>query len=167
MVEENNLQVQISTLRRLLGPQSIATIPGRGYRFAIPLAIESGGGTLANAPTGGSTTRISSSLPERLPTLFGRADDLAALHELLPLHSLITIVGPGGIGKTRLAAGLADTCRHDATRALAWVDLAPLSETILIPATVAGTLGLPLPENRDPLETLIAALETILVDRSG
>ena len=33
VVEENNLQVQISTLRRLLGPQAIATIPGRGYRF--------------------------------------------------------------------------------------------------------------------------------------
>src|SRR3954447_21693097 len=33
VVEENNLQVQISALRRLLGPQAIATIPGRGYRF--------------------------------------------------------------------------------------------------------------------------------------
>ena len=33
IVEENNLQVQISTLRKLLGPQAIATIPGRGYRF--------------------------------------------------------------------------------------------------------------------------------------
>ena len=38
IVEENNLQVQISALRRLLGPQSIATIPGRGYRFSLPVA---------------------------------------------------------------------------------------------------------------------------------
>ena len=36
VVEENNLQVQISTLRKLLGPQAIATIPGRGYRFTLP-----------------------------------------------------------------------------------------------------------------------------------
>ena len=33
VVEENNLQVQVSTLRKLLGPQTIVTIPGRGYRF--------------------------------------------------------------------------------------------------------------------------------------
>src|SRR4051794_39028518 len=35
VVEENNLQAQVSALRRVLGPQAIATIPGRGYRFAI------------------------------------------------------------------------------------------------------------------------------------
>jgi len=35
VVEENNLQVQVSALRKLLGTQSIATIPGRGYRFAL------------------------------------------------------------------------------------------------------------------------------------
>ena len=35
VVEENNLQVQITTLRKLLGPQAIATIPGRGYRLAM------------------------------------------------------------------------------------------------------------------------------------
>jgi TolB-like protein/class 3 adenylate cyclase len=38
VVEENNLQVQISALRRVLGPQAIATVPGRGYRFTAPLA---------------------------------------------------------------------------------------------------------------------------------
>lgn len=37
VVEENNLQVQISTLRKLLGPNAIATVPGRGYRFAAEL----------------------------------------------------------------------------------------------------------------------------------
>lgn len=35
VVEENNLQVQVSALRKLLGPQAIATIPGRGYRFTL------------------------------------------------------------------------------------------------------------------------------------
>src|SRR6185369_5229293 len=37
VVEENNLQVHISSLRKVLGPQSIATIPGRGYRFTASL----------------------------------------------------------------------------------------------------------------------------------
>ncbi len=40
VVEENNLQVQISALRRILGPQSIATIPGRGYRFTAVFAAD-------------------------------------------------------------------------------------------------------------------------------
>ena len=37
VVEENNLQVQISALRKILGPETITTIPGRGYRFTVPL----------------------------------------------------------------------------------------------------------------------------------
>ena len=40
VVEENNLQVQISTLRKLLGPQAVLTIPGRGYRFTAVLDDE-------------------------------------------------------------------------------------------------------------------------------
>lgn len=42
IVEENNLQVQISTLRKLLGTPAIATIPGRGYRLCAPLAMAGG-----------------------------------------------------------------------------------------------------------------------------
>ena len=37
VVEENNLQVQVSSLRKVLGPQAITTVPGRGYRFVAPL----------------------------------------------------------------------------------------------------------------------------------
>ena len=39
VVEENNLQVQISTLRKQLGAQAIATVPGRGYRFCLPVQV--------------------------------------------------------------------------------------------------------------------------------
>jgi len=54
VVEENNLQVQIGTLRKLLGAQAIATIPGRGYRFA--LALESARFQLAVRWLGWSAT---------------------------------------------------------------------------------------------------------------
>src|SRR3989440_12938987 len=40
VVEENNLQVQVSTLRKLLGTQSVATVPGRGYRFTLEPEID-------------------------------------------------------------------------------------------------------------------------------
>jgi DNA-binding winged helix-turn-helix (wHTH) protein len=40
VVEENNLHVQVSSLRKLLGPNAIATIPGRGYQFVATLAAD-------------------------------------------------------------------------------------------------------------------------------
>src|SRR5258705_13668748 len=50
VVEENNLQVHISTLRKLLGPAVIATIPGRGYRFTQTPDGATAGGAAAEAP---------------------------------------------------------------------------------------------------------------------
>ncbi|MEP6941693.1 MAG: tetratricopeptide repeat protein [Betaproteobacteria bacterium] len=41
VVEENNLQVHVSALRKILGPNAIATVPGRGYRFALQVSVES------------------------------------------------------------------------------------------------------------------------------
>src|SRR3954452_22211933 len=56
VVEDNNLQVQISHLRKALGPGAVATIPGRGYRFDVPLATSAPRGAAAaridTAPTG-------------------------------------------------------------------------------------------------------------------
>ena len=106
------------------------------------------------------TTRVSASLPARLADLFGRADDLAALQQLLLVHPLVTIVGPGGIGKTRLAAALADTGLHDpATHAVAWVDLAPLSDGTLVPSTIAAAADVWLDHRREAIEALLAALK--------
>src|SRR5512134_4121280 len=50
VVEENNLLVHMVALRKLLGPQAIATIPGRGYRFALPVDVANGGGLAESAP---------------------------------------------------------------------------------------------------------------------
>jgi predicted ATPase/class 3 adenylate cyclase len=55
VVEENNLQVHISALRKLLGVQAIVTVPGRGYRFALPLRDEGGPATPAALPAGAVT----------------------------------------------------------------------------------------------------------------
>ena len=78
IVEDNNLQVQISTLRKVLGARAIATIPGRGYKLVLPL----GPAALADAATRGTTAEASSSaglalsptnLPSHLAPLFGRS----------------------------------------------------------------------------------------------
>ena len=101
VVEENNLQVQVSALRKLLGPAAIATIPGRGYRL---IATRQTGPRSAAPPrpADAGETRTGN-LPPQAPTLIGRDDELARLVPLVERSKLVTLVGPGGIGKTRLA----------------------------------------------------------------
>jgi TolB-like protein/tetratricopeptide (TPR) repeat protein len=62
VVEENNLQVQISALRKILGQEAIATIPGRGYRFTVSL-------TSSNAAGSSPTSSPRTNLPQASPPL--------------------------------------------------------------------------------------------------
>jgi DNA-binding winged helix-turn-helix (wHTH) protein len=89
VVEENNLQVQISTLRKLLGPQVIATIPGRGYRFSQKLDSvadrEAAGeptGAATESVSGAATESVSGAAAEVTAPLIGREDDLNVLGRL-------------------------------------------------------------------------------------
>jgi predicted ATPase len=101
-------------------------------------------------------------LPRPLTTLVGREPELARLHELLddPACRLVTLVGPGGIGKTRLAAevGAAREDRHrDGTVFVSFVGTSPArpeEAADLVVANLAGALGVSLAVPRDPLELL-------------
>ncbi|MGH8797592.1 MAG: ATP-binding protein, partial [Caldimonas sp.] len=164
VVEENNLQVQISSLRKLLGPQAIATIPGRGYRFTAALDGAASGAPDA-AASGLSPTparcdgmvALLTNLPPELPPLYGRADDLIALRALIDLHGLVTVVGAGGIGKTALAQALAHQLRGSLDDGVWLVELAPVAEPSLVASTVAGVLRVTLGADAQ-IETLAKAL---------
>jgi predicted ATPase len=88
----------------------------------------------------------------------GRANDLAAVQELLGEHSVVTVVGTGGIGKTALATGAAHAIAADYPDGMTFVDLAKISAPLFIPAALAFALGLTM-AGEDPLAGVIHALE--------
>ena len=148
VVEENNLQVQVAGLRKLLGAQAIATIPGRGYRFMLgvrrrrstPAARE---GTLRADPRRGPDPPAALNLPARLPALFGRDADLARVRSLLAEHAVVTVAGAGGIGKTRVAQHVAAAASEAYGDGVRWIELAALAEGDLVVPAVARGLGMP------------------------
>lgn len=134
VVEENNLSVQVSALRKLLGPAVIATVAGRGYQFVAPPAGAAEPSPEAHAPAAGHA-------------LFGRDADLAALLSALAAHSLVTLVGPAGVGKTALAEHL---LRQWPQPAMA-VELAALPVAAGADAVVAAAvLALNVPGGKTP-----------------
>ncbi len=178
VVEENNLQVQVSALRKILGQSALATIPGRGYRFTLPVvdavdsvprALESRAAAIdasSNAPAAGVRTN----LPSRLPPLYGRAGDIAAIAALLREYPVVTITGAGGIGKTRVAQTVArqfaSENADDYPDGVWWVELAALADGALVPSAVAQAIGVRLAGDvptSDGLRLQLAGQRALLV----
>ena len=141
VIEENNLQVHVSALRKLLGPATIATIPGRGYRFTATLASLARG---ADDALHAKPARRSTDREVDEPTLFGRDQDFKAVSGLVIAHRLVTLVGAGGIGKTVLAHAVARSLNAAFSHGVWVVDLAPLTDATPLAAVVAGALQLTL-----------------------
>lgn len=153
VVEENNLRQQVAALRKLLGADAVATVPGRGYRFALPVAAdETGGGEPAASPA--KVPPAAGNLPLNLPPLIGRESELASVAALMAGVPLLTLVGAGGVGKTRLALAVADQVK-DAFRDGVWlVELAPVADPSLLTRVVAGALAIHEEPGRPLLDTL-------------
>lgn len=165
VVEENNLQVQVSALRKLLGPQAIATIPGRGYRFTAPIDVAAHPAR-QSAPAAGvpapsrepARAAFPGNLPAEVPRLFGRDADVATLRALVEAHRMVTVVGAGGIGKSRLAQAAAHSLLGRWPDGVWMVELAGLGDPALLPNVIAQTLHITLPGNGPVQDELAAAL---------
>lgn len=134
VVEENNLQVQIAALRKALGQDAIATVAGHGYRFVLEASAVEASERHAGRPK--------HNLPAQLATFIGRERDIEDLAALLKVKRLVTIVGIGGIGKTRMALQLAASTLDAYPDGTWFVDLAPLTEARLVVGAVASALGI-------------------------
>ena len=105
-------------------------------------------------------------LPAQLTTFIGREEEIAEIKKALESHRLVTLTGPGGIGKTRLSLQVAAHVLETFPDGVWFVELAPLTDPDLIPQTIHTTLGLVEPLGKNILQMLIDYLrqkKTLLI----
>lgn len=145
VVEEANVQVQVSALRKVLGPDAIATVPSLGYRLALPVSE-------------GSAAPARHNLPAERTAFVGREAVLAQAQSQLAKVTLLTLIGIGGSGKTRLARRLAELQLDHASDGVWWIDLARLDRAEQVVPAVAQVVGCAPSGKQLPLQTLAGAL---------
>ncbi|HEX2010551.1 MAG TPA: winged helix-turn-helix domain-containing protein, partial [Roseateles sp.] len=154
VVEPGSVRVHLSALRKALGDgrngrRFIINVPPGGYCFVEPL------GTAAAAAVADPALLLPGLPPA--PVLIGRAELVDELVQQLPQRRLLTLVGPGGIGKTSLALAALPRLAGAYAQGLRYVELAPLSDEPRVLGALAAALGLALPA-RTPLQGLAAYL---------
>jgi len=149
VVEENNLQVQISTLRKALGDDRglILTVAGRGYRFTGDIRATVAGPALlpplavAPRPDRGGAEPLTN-LPAPVAEFVNRESELADMLGLVATHRLVTVTGPGGVGKTRLALEAERHLLPEFVDGVWLAEFASLSDPARVRETLLASLGL-------------------------
>jgi DNA-binding winged helix-turn-helix (wHTH) protein len=158
-VDEGSLRFHIAALRKALGEGNegsryVVNVPGRGYCFAVPLSRP--------APPEGRPTEIASSvrlLPAPLARMIGRDDAVEKITSELSLHRFVTIVGPGGIGKTSVALAVAHRQLEAFDGQVSFVDFGAVTDARLVPGSIASALGLTV-SSEDPIPGLLTFLRS-------
>ncbi|WP_069063812.1 winged helix-turn-helix domain-containing protein [Sinorhizobium sp. RAC02] len=132
-VEEANLRVHISALRKALDdiqkePKFIANVPGRGYAFIAELVAR---------PTENAAPVPVLAGVAVTPRIFGREHSIMEIAAQLARSRLLTIVGPGGIGKSTVARAVAA-----GAESTVWIDLSDVAQPGLIATSIATSLGI-------------------------
>jgi predicted ATPase/DNA-binding winged helix-turn-helix (wHTH) protein len=158
LVDEGNLRYHVSALRKALGEgrsggRYVTNVSGRGYCFVAPISRAASppallSNSLARSPVG---------LPPSPTRMVGRGETVQLVSEELIARRFLTIVGPGGIGKTTVATAVSRAMLAAFDGAVHYVDFGPLGSPPLVPNRVASTVGLP-GNFDDPLAAVAAFL---------
>jgi predicted ATPase len=153
-VQPEGLKSYILAIRNALGdkssnPRFIETQRGRGYRFIGPICA---------AATRQPSTSPDTNLPQPLTKIIGRDAELAELQECLARNRLVTLIGPGGVGKTRLAMELGRRMLSQFVEGVWLIDLAPVTDPALVIGATATGLGLVLGNTEASVDTIAATI---------
>jgi predicted ATPase/class 3 adenylate cyclase/DNA-binding CsgD family transcriptional regulator len=97
----------------------------------------------------------SHNLPVQLTSFIGRQREIHQVHQLAADNRLVTLTGAGGAGKTRLAVEVAAQVADEVPGGVWYVDLAPITDPLVVPSTTARTLGLPDQPGRSTMDILL------------
>jgi Mrp family chromosome partitioning ATPase len=128
----------------------VTIVPGWGYAFVVLLSRP------AVAPSRQSEDRTRR-LPARLERIVGRDADILDITKQLSERRFVSVVGPGGMGKTTVAVAVAHALSADLDGDVCFVDLSLLTDALQVGASLASSLGLALPAGA-PAEGFVAFL---------
>jgi predicted ATPase/DNA-binding winged helix-turn-helix (wHTH) protein len=143
VVEDTSLRVHIAALRKALGedhaaPKVIVNVPGRGYCLIAPLTSPPSAGVVPAMQTPAFARRP---LPQLVGRVVGREASVETLAASVERHRLVTITGPGGIGKTTVALQVAAAVAERFADGVVFADLFAVSEDWMVPGVLAAALG--------------------------
>ncbi len=146
-VDEVSLRFHVAGLRKALGDGKggvhyISTTPGQGYSFIAPISRATSSATFSFPES--SEACVDARLPHST-TIVGREDDIAQLSSYLTASRFVTVVGPGGVGKTALAVAVGHRLNEAFGGAIRFVDVSAVTEPDRIPELVASALGITTP----------------------
>src|SRR6202795_2217294 len=148
-VEEGSIRVHVAAIRKALGDgqfgnRYIANIKGRGYSFVGTVASRAGGTESKN-----SRFRHQGRLPMRPIVMIGRETVVSEVRDKLRNERFVTLLGPGGIGKTTIALAVGRAAAEEFGGKVYFVDLESLTDPRHVAGAVATSLGLQL-KSKDP-----------------
>src|ERR1700693_6122665 len=151
-VDEGSLRVHVAAIRKALGDgqfgnRYIANIKGRGYSFVGTVVSLAGGTESTNAKF-----RHQGRLPVRPIMMIGRETVVREVSDKLRDERFVTLLGPGGIGKTTIAVAVGHAVAQEFGGEVYFVDLASLSDPDLVVRAIGTSLGLVLKPNEASLE---------------
>jgi predicted ATPase/DNA-binding winged helix-turn-helix (wHTH) protein len=158
-VEEGNLRLHVAGLRRALrdgqlGSRYVVNVPGRGYSFVAPIQVQV---APTESPPPAARPAQPSSLPLALTRIVGRSAVVDGLSASLPQRRFVTVIGPGGIGKTTVAVAVAHALSPSYRDGVCFVDFASISRPQLVPTTLSAVLGLAIP-SEDAIPAIVGFL---------